>query len=189
MKCFEDGHYLSQAKLSDRKPADYLRDLPRLPESSVSNGSLVHSELLRVARGTPLAALDLVRYSLNKPDASKLGDLRAWQAALDNAHSQLQHQDNRLLNLELLLKYGTNAWRAQNEALSSHLAHLQAQLTSTRKAVDALNQERKLQQTAAGKELGTLEAEYISLVSKNQELEAECNALEAEVSKMENEGD
>jgi pre-mRNA-splicing factor SPF27 len=137
-----------------------------------------------VARGAPLEALDLVRYSLNKPDASNLGDLeRAWQAALDNAHSQLQHQDNRLLNLELLLKYGPNAWRAQNEALSSHLSHLQTQLTSTRQAVDALNQERKLQQTAAGKELGVLESEYLSLVTKNKELEAECKRLEAEVSK------
>jgi hypothetical protein len=30
-----------------------------------------------------------------------------------NAQAQLEHQANRIMNLELLLKFGANSWRAQ----------------------------------------------------------------------------
>ena len=66
----------------------------------------------------------------------------------------------RLVNLELLLKFGPDSWRMHNEVLASFVARLQEQLAGVRRQVDDLNRERKLQQHAAGGELGKLEAEY-----------------------------
>ena len=40
------------------------------------------------------------------------------------------------------------------------------------------------QQTAAGRELRTLEDEYLALVAKNAELETACAAVEAEASEL-----
>jgi pre-mRNA-splicing factor SPF27 len=90
----------------------------------------------------------------------------------------------RLLNLELLLKFGPDAWRAHNEQLAAFVAAQQAALAGVRRRVEELNRERKLQQHAAGAELGALEAEYLGLVHKNGEIEAACRALEAEVAAM-----
>jgi pre-mRNA-splicing factor SPF27 len=90
----------------------------------------------------------------------------------------------RLVNLELLLKFGPDSWRMHNEVLASFVARLQEQLAGVRRQVDDLNRERKLQQHAAGGELGKLEAEYLSLVHKNAEIEAACRGLEAEVAAM-----
>ncbi len=53
---------------------------------------------------------------------------------------------HRLLNLELLLKFGPASHRVHNQALASHSQRLNAEVTETKQAVDALNRERKLQQ-------------------------------------------
>lgn len=44
---------------------------------------------------------------------NKANDYSAWLAASNNAHAQLEHQLGRIANLELLLRFGANAWRAQ----------------------------------------------------------------------------
>lgn len=201
-----------QARNSEKKPSDYLVELPPVPPSrlevrlpalpsfrrslasslmspiarflSPQGDELLEAELRRAAAGTPLAALDLQRYNLNPPPASQRGDPAAWQAALDNAHAQLEHQRNRLLNLELLLKFGPNSWRAHNEALASHVMRVQGQAAEAAAAVEDLNRERKLQQTAAGRELRALEAEYLSLVAKNVELQGAVERAEAEVAAL-----
>ena len=89
-----------------------------------------------------------------------------------------------MLNLELLLKFGPDAWRLHNEMLGSYAAQVQEQLAAARRAIDALNRERKLQQTAAGREIAALEGEYLALVYKNQEIEAACRAAEREARRM-----
>lgn len=42
-----------------------------------------------------MAQLDTTRYRLDEPPLNRRNDVAAWKAALDNAHSQLEHQYNR----------------------------------------------------------------------------------------------
>ena len=51
-----------------------------------------------------------------------------------------------------------------------------------RKAVEAVNRERKLAQTAAAASLGDAEERWLAVVAKNCEIEAACEALEARAS-------
>jgi pre-mRNA-splicing factor SPF27 len=73
-----------------------------------------------------------------------------------------------------------------NEVLASFVARLQEQLAGVRRQVDDLNRERKLQQHAAGGELGKLEAEYRIPVPGAQECRDRGGlpGLEAEVAAM-----
>jgi len=164
----------------EKKPSDYLDELPPVPHSRLDGDDLLRNELQRASRGESLSAMDLERYNLNPPPPNQRSDPAAWQAALDNAHAQLEHQRNRQLNLELLLKFGPITWRAHNEALVSFLDRIKADVTATRGAIDQLNRERKLQQTAAGRELQILEEEYTGLLLKTAELETACRAVESE---------
>ncbi len=83
--------------------------------------------------------LDVTRFRLDPPPAAKRGDAAAWRAALDNAHAQLEHQLNRIANLELLLKFGPNTWRAQAQLSGAAAKQLEAKLADTRKQVGALS--------------------------------------------------
>ena len=53
------------------------------------------AELERVRAGHPMASLDIARYRLDEPPLNRRNDVAAWRSALDNAHSQLEHQYNR----------------------------------------------------------------------------------------------
>jgi pre-mRNA-splicing factor SPF27 len=88
------------------------------------------------------------------------------------------------MNLELLLKYGPGIWRIQNDALGLYLRQQQSELAEVRRQVNDLNRERKLQQTAAGRELAKLEQEYVALVYKNMHIEGACRQLERETEAM-----
>ena len=56
---------------------------------------MLRAELDRVGAGIKMEPLDTVRYRLDEPPLNRRGDVAAWRAALDNAHSQLEHQYNR----------------------------------------------------------------------------------------------
>lgn len=49
----------------------------------------------RVRAGQPMAGLDIARYRLDEPPLNRRNDVAAWKSAVDNAHSQLEHQYNR----------------------------------------------------------------------------------------------
>ena len=56
---------------------------------------MLKAELERVRSGLPMAGLDIARYRLDEPSLNRRNDSAAWRSALDNAHSQLEHQYNR----------------------------------------------------------------------------------------------
>jgi pre-mRNA-splicing factor SPF27 len=96
--------------------------------------------------------LDSERYRLDPP--AQRNDLAAWRKALDNAHSQLEHQHLRVLNQELMLKHGDKVWRVQVAADEAAAKGLEAQLAGVKRDIDAINQQRKLSQHAAGERGG-----------------------------------
>lgn len=168
---------------SDKSPSDYLSELPAEPTSTLSSHDLIQQEMQRVAAQQKLEAMDVERYNLNPPAAAQWTNPDAWRAALDNASAQLEHQHNRLVNLELMLKFGPEVWRAHNESLAAHVARLQAELAETKKATDNMNRERKLQQMAAATELQSLEEDYMNVVLKNADIDLACRQLEQKLGK------
>eukprot|EP00775_Hariotina_reticulata_P005887 gene5887-6128_t len=127
-----------EMRRSSKRPADYLKELPPMPAVKFEGHPMLLQDYDRVRAGQPMPPLDVTRFSLNPPP-------------------QLEHQMNRITNLELLLKYGANAWRAQTQLDESLQKQLETTLQGIRKQTDSLNRERKLQQSAAGSQLRVLE--------------------------------
>ncbi|KAG2423515.1 hypothetical protein HXX76_015263 [Chlamydomonas incerta] len=178
-----------EKRRSTKLPSDYLREMPSVRAPKFDDHPVLKTEYERVRNKEPLAPLDAVRYRLEPPPQARRGDVGAWRAAADNGAAQLEHQHLRILNQELLLKYGDKAWRAQVALDEAAVKGLEAQLAALRKETDALNRERKLQQHAAGSELSKLERQYLSQVRKNADIERACDRLEAAVGAMEAELD
>uniref|UniRef100_A0A7S0J100 Pre-mRNA-splicing factor SPF27 n=1 Tax=Calcidiscus leptoporus TaxID=127549 RepID=A0A7S0J100_9EUKA len=149
-------------------------------EPDFTGHPVLEAEWLRVCAEQPMPQMDTSRYQLEVPPPNKQSNAAAWERAVGNAQAQLEHQANRLDNLELLQKYGANLWRLHLnglEAANSRLADEQAGLVSQ---IAELNRKRKLEQVEVGPKLSQLEADWVSTVKKNLEIEGQIARLEAE---------
>ncbi|GLI68509.1 hypothetical protein VaNZ11_012953, partial [Volvox africanus] len=170
-----------EKRKSIKLPSDYLRELPPVRAPHFDEHPVLKTEYERVRSKEAMKPLDTTRYRLDPPPQNRRGDVNAWREALNNAHSQLEHQHLRILNQELLLKHGDKAWRAQVQLNEASVKSLEQQLAAIKKETDQLNRERKLQQHAAGAELSKLERQYLAQVRKNWAIERACMGLEEQV--------
>ena len=139
---------------------------------------LVASDLARHVAGTSLGAPDSSRYRLEAPCGCGAADAGALAAALDNARAQLEHQQLRCQNLELLARFGGASWLAHTRSLEAAVAQQRSALAQLTHLTADLHKTRKLQQLAAGAELSSLQAQWSALVAKNALIADACDALE-----------
>lgn len=71
-----------------RPTKNYLENFPSLagPISTKFETDLVRTEFDRLANRLPMELMSMKRYELPPPPSAKMGDLRAWQEAIENAH-------------------------------------------------------------------------------------------------------
>ena len=98
--------------------------------------------------------------------------------------AQLEHQSVRSINLEMMLEYGCESWKAYLETITAMQAKAQARLQELKKEIQDVNWQRKSKQTQGGEKLRSLEAQWVMLVSKNYEIEQACAQLEEMIYKL-----
>lgn len=160
-----------------RPTKNYLEYLPALNMSAFET-QLMTNEFERISNRQPMEPLSMKRYELPPPPPGRTTDLSAWQESVENSMAQLEHQAIRSQNLELMLEYGCEAWKAHLEIFTALQAKAQLQLQELKKDIQDVNWQRKSKQTQAGEKLRSLEAQWVGLVSKNYEIEQACVKLE-----------
>ncbi|PRP73024.1 hypothetical protein PROFUN_17052 [Planoprotostelium fungivorum] len=161
------------------RPEDYLSKYEVIVDPFSS--TMVNCEHERIANGMEPETLDVSRYELLPPSESKQNDKEAWERALHNAQSQLEHQSLRLLNLELMNKYGANAYIVYNKYLEDIQKRLQNEVQGMQKQIEDMSLERRNEQVFCGENLRTLESKRVDLIYKNLDLEEICRGLEEEI--------
>lgn len=163
------------------KPSkNYLEHLPPLITSTFET-EFMKNEFQRIEGGLRLETMNTKRYELPAPPPGKLGEIQAWQEAVDNSFAQLEHQSIRFLNLELLQKYGCEAWKAGLEILVGLNAKAQKELAELKKEIQDVNWSRKNKQLQTGDQLNRLNNQWASLVSCNFEIESAIKQLEMQI--------
>ncbi|KAJ3240294.1 hypothetical protein HDU81_004209 [Chytriomyces hyalinus] len=152
--------------------------------SLFENSPALKSLLASVSNGVSTSAIDTSRFRLEPPPASEKHSEEAWKTAVDNAHAQLEHQQNRLLNLELLNAYGANAWRVSNFQVEAAVKLVTAKVEERKAAVLEINKERKIEQTKAGTELQALEQRWRDLVDQCLRIDIANQVLQAEIDEL-----
>ncbi|KAI7852127.1 Pre-mRNA-splicing factor SPF27 [Circinella umbellata] len=165
-----------------RKPGSDRSQLPMEVEL-FQNNDILKQEWDRVKKKEPLNALDYSRYEIKAPEEDE-ADETEWKKAVDNSKAQLESQTDSMFNLELLAKFGPNAWRVHNYQLEGELKQLQQTTSEYRDAVLRINRERKADQTQAGGSLRTLENKWSDLISQNLQVDIASSALEQEVEEL-----
>ncbi|KAL0082367.1 Pre-mRNA-splicing factor SPF27 [Phycomyces blakesleeanus] len=144
---------------------------------------ILTQELERVHKKQPLSALDTSRYELQGPTEDK-DSVEEWKSAVDNTKAQLESQAGSMFNLELLQKYGANAWRVHNFQLEAYLKQIQKATEEYRNESREINKQRKFEQTQAAGSLRSLENKWSDLISQNLQVDIACAALESEVEEL-----
>ncbi|OUM58099.1 hypothetical protein PIROE2DRAFT_16729 [Piromyces sp. E2] len=153
-------------------------DLPQTIEL-FNNDEILKNEMERIKNGEPFPLLDTIRYRLSDPQDHTNVD--EWVKAVENSEAQLEHQYNRLINLELLNKFGANAWRYNNFQLEQILNEITQKVNDKKSKIVDINKERKYLQTKSESKLQQLEQQWKEDVSKVLEIEAACKNLESEI--------
>lgn len=159
---------------------NYLEHLPPLNTNSFET-DLMKNEFQRIEGGLRMETMNTKRYELPAPPAGKLSEIQAWQESVDNSFAQLEHQSIRLINLELLEKYGCEAWKAGLEVLVGLNAKAQKELAELKKEIQDVNWNRKNKQLQTGEHLNRLNNQWVQLVSCNFEIESAIKQLEQQI--------
>ncbi|KAF8983062.1 hypothetical protein BGZ46_000069 [Entomortierella lignicola] len=186
-----------------RDPATLFPDIDLFKDND-----LIQQELDRVRRGKPMEPkLDLSRYQLEAPTVAdttpsssiantptesitpsaseELPEGRVlWLKALENANAQLEHQNQRIMNLELVQKFGGNAWNIHNYQLEYGLSLLRKAVDDKKAEVIELNKLRKRDQLEAAETLQRLEAKWAEMISSTLQVEVASASLEAELEQL-----
>jgi pre-mRNA-splicing factor SPF27 len=191
-------------------PPDYLADTPFLGSSSFSSSSssavsaLLQAELERMAAGLPPSTsasaaaagggeghvVDMHRYDRVEAPPAGAGSsssdaaLGAWIAAVSRAELALEAQQSRALNLELMARYGVDAWKAHAQEADAIAKAAKARVESLTERATAVNAVRKQSQEAPAQRLGVLARRYAETVDMNLQTELACADAEAEVRRL-----
>lgn len=150
IELFKDNELMQQEldRVRRGKPMEPKLDLSRyqleLPSSLSS--SLPSSSTAAAGAGAG-EATEATAVSQTPSASEELPDGRVlWLKALDNANAQLEHQNQRILNLELVQKFGGNAWNIHNYQMEYDLSLLRKALDDKKAEVMELNKHRKRDQ-------------------------------------------
>ncbi|KAK1654343.1 Pre-mRNA-splicing factor SPF27 [Colletotrichum phormii] len=176
----EAAESLIRAELSTFTPAP----APNYKEPSFS--SLVELELERVASKQPLKAIDLERYQTQEPfsdsEATSTEEDRIRLAdSLQKAYISYAYLDTRAQNLNLLDKWGKNAWLIGNWGLENELKGFERDLAETKRLIDVLTVTRRRQQEEVAAEMKGLEENWKKGVGRTLETEIAVEQLRREV--------
>ena len=105
----------------------------------------------------------------------QMTDVTAWNDCVENSFAQIEDQKVRIVNLELMQDYGSEAWKIYFEKLQELFSDLQNSLEELKKEIQVENWSRKNKEKQKN-----LETQWVGLVSKNYEIEQAIIQLELE---------
>jgi hypothetical protein len=171
--------YIDHITADEKQQIDAMI-VQEMNESGPMTGEVEESQLGSMPQ--PMQqAIDTSRYSLPQPLDDANDSIESWEKAVENARVQLEHQRGRLVNLQLLLKYGPASWRAHNEILSAMVQNTEEQVNVLHGDALHVNKERKIIQMRAEQELASStysHQTYMDLVDKNKRLEQEIMMMD-----------
>ena len=106
--------------------------------------------------------------------------MKAWKSSVANAKSQLEHQHNRTVNLELLEQYGSSTLIAHNQATERTIEAIKARALEVENQILHVNAERKRSQELARPQLDKLSRRREEALGMSFRIAASCAQLDPE---------
>lgn len=159
--------------------------LQYLPDYSPTFGgsARLQTEFKRVAANVPLNAIDMNRYQVKEPSGKQSKELQAWEHAVERLQVSLEHQSNRVENLELLQTYGTKRAKVQAAVVDGLKSQYELKLQETKSKSDKINLDRQQEQTRNAAKMQNYRRRYSELLAKNAAIKRACTQQEQRLQK------
>ncbi|CAK4644759.1 hypothetical protein LEN26_010991 [Aphanomyces euteiches] len=173
-------------QLAQMPPLDEEHYLAYLPKLDLKLDS---REMKRVAAKVKLEAIDTNKYRVAPPLPSQLkqgqdAQLEAWQQSTNAAKIAIEHQNNKILNLEMQNKYGASRWKLQVGVLHGVNERCKDELAELRDETDQVNMSRKEEQLLNADKLQNLEVKRDDLAQKTKWIQQACDSLERDIKRL-----
>lgn len=164
---------------------EYLAAFPGVPEVSFGGSAVLQAEYARVAAGQPRAAgqgVTLAHFVGNTPPSDEEAESpAAWQRASDAVRVRLEAQVMDSMNLELLSKYGTPAWKVAAGQAEGVAGAAQAALSRVQASAAEVNQARRITCEHKGVALAGARRQWNNAVDSSFQLRVAVAELEGKV--------
>ncbi|KAK5584766.1 hypothetical protein RB653_006383 [Dictyostelium firmibasis] len=173
-------------EMSTFTPPDYLAQLPSFIDIDYNNFQFLENDFKRMEKGENMKEFDIGRYKVEPTTTITKQQVneKQWNDNLNNARSQLEHQDIRKINLELLQRYGGNSWKLYLSDLEILQKTLKKQLDQKKQQIEEINIQRKLSQEQTYEKIQQHDKKFLELVYKNTEIESACKSIELEIEQL-----
>ena len=187
------------AEMGSFVPPDYLADLP--PPPPVPSSALLAAEVARIAdsggnRASAASAAAMAAVAaferVPPPPPPPAGDggateastAAAWESAA--ARLAVAHEATvlRAINVELMTRYGVEAWKVHVAGLEGMHAATKARVATLAARIEAVNGARKARQEKFSGRLAGSVRKWREAVDTNLQVELACHDADAEVRRL-----
>ncbi len=132
---------LIQSELSKSQPP------PTPPINFPFFSETLKKEFKRIESNLPFEPLNFSNLNLKDPEEVDSEKVEVWKSALDNSITQLENQNLRRDNLELMELFGANKWKIWNYYFENEvLVGVRERVNLVREELRVLNRKRKIDQ-------------------------------------------
>ncbi len=150
--------------------ASYISHLKPVPTLDFEGSVFLAKEFERIKAGKPSIKFSSRRVKPSVP-AENSEDIDGWKAVVDAAKIEVGYLQGRLLHLQLLKKYGKDAWTSHNELMSFSKDLLAKDFENAKIEINELNLSRKREHLSAGAHLSRLESRFWTLEQQSGAVE------------------
>ena len=124
--------------------------------------------------------VDMTRYSVPAPAAgtAEAEDVQAWTSSVLNARAQLEHQRNRLVNLELASEHGETVWQQHVASVEASATRVTLLADGAEREKNAINSQRLSAQRACAPALAKIAGKRNEALSRVLALQTVVGGLE-----------
>ncbi|KAI6182902.1 Pre-mRNA-splicing factor SPF27 [Aphelenchoides bicaudatus] len=166
------------------KPDDFILDaLPYIDDAEYDETHRKFAMQLIEEEQRDMEKLNMSRYEIPapQPNTPQASDRNAWVQSIKNCESQLENQNLRRLNLELMLEYAPEAYLKMNEFLQKEATQQEQGVYQLRSKLFELHSRRKRRQEETGEKLIQMGSQWIGLVNKNIKLNQAIQDMRTEI--------
>lgn len=167
------------------KAKDYLLEIPA-PKMTFMESDMIREEMIRLEKKipNPIAISDKILSKFEVPPPSKYYDENNWKTLLNQISVSSQHINLKSLNLELLIKYGPNAWRKYLTRFENIEKQLENEKFFIEQENELVNKRRKFAQFEASKSFNQLDNKYNYHLSQVNALRKECLKMQFKIKRL-----